>query len=305
MLRLLSVALATACLLGAAAGQDGDEDRTEKLKPPSAAGKAVKEMDKLDGYHYTEDGRSEGGSGQDQSVSFEGVVKDDFCSATGTMEMYAKKTKVLVRDSSDKFVPRESLTGDEAIQAEFFRTPQEFLAEVKAVKGASWDGEGSIGEADCRILKLTADAKQLEAQIKKFADRMMDRMKDQIKERVPPQFREMIPDDLTQFIDKKNSKSTYRLWIGKADLLVRKLTWDLELKISMPGMPGGGGRGPGGGGGGRGPGGGGGPGGGMGIPDKVSVKYELTFSKFNEDLDVEIPKEVRKKLRIKNKKKKK
>ena len=68
---------------------------------------------------------------------------------------------------------------------------------------------------------------------------------------------------------EKVSTSRYVLWVGKADLLLHKMEWVLEAETKAASLP-------------------------PGVqPFKVSLRSEVKFSKWDEDLPFDIPAPVK------------
>lgn len=243
-----------------AATQDGD--KIGKEKAPVIVKKSLAEISKKKGYHFVQKSAVTGP--QSQESNFDGVAKKDFAAAKGTAEVYAKAGAYLV-NVDGKFYAPEQLQGTTALQAGSFRNPALFLGDLARLEATSkWGDEADVDGHACKTVELTADEATLKQQVKEFADKL----KDQLKQ----------VGNITGYIDTKKSTSKYKVYIGKADLLIYKLEWDLKPVVKENSIP---------------------PN--LPVPklDKLEAKSELTFSKYDEDLDVAVPKEVQQRLGVK------
>ena len=128
---------------------------------------------------------------------------------------------------------------------------------------APWPAMDTVNGVECKIAESSADEKTMVAQINEFAAKSAE-------------LRRFGISNISGYIDKKESRSLYKIYIGKSDLRIHKIVWELEPVIKAGSIPGG-----------------------FEPPtDQLKADYELKFSKFNEDLDIEIPKMVKKKFRI-------
>lgn len=262
MLRTMTIATLMACLGGYGLAQDrGKQEKKDKLKKMKAGAavlKATAGMLKLKGYHVAESA-SAGGQGP---VSFSGLNKGDFCKLEGKADVYARRDQYLIKEESGRFVPADQVSDRQAGTA---RNPWLFLMDLKKFgRIALWNGEDTVNGVECRIAESSADEKTMLAQINEFAKKS-------------PELKRWGITNVSGFIDKKESRSLYKVYIGKEDLRIHKIAWELEPKIKKGSIPGG-----------------------YEPPtDQLKANYELQFSKFNEDLDVDIPKVVKKKFKIK------
>lgn len=239
-----------------------DEDKIGKEKAPGIVKKSTGEVGKKKGMHFTE--AVSVSAMQDQSSNFDGVLKKDFAAAKGSAEIYAKGAQYLVR-SGGTFVNPDKLQGQDGIAAGSFRNPYLFLQEVAKLAGtASWGNDADVDGVACKVADLVADEATVKAQIKEFADNL------------PSQARQY--GDVSGYIDSKKTTSTYKVYIGKKDLLIYKIEWVLKPVIKENSLP-------------------------PNVPvqglDDLEAKTELAFSKYEEELDVEIPKEIQQKFGVK------
>jgi hypothetical protein len=245
------------------------EDKIGKKKAPEALKLAGAEMAKKKGYHAGEKITLPqlGGQGGGQEPSFDGIVLKDICAMKGSAEVYAKQAVTLVKNTQGQFVDPEQLQGAEQTIAASFRNPWIFVQEVTSRFAATsgFGNDEAVDGVDCKVAETFADEKTTQEQIKEVSSRI-------------GQLRQYGVRDISGFTDKKASNSSYKVWIGKTDLLIRKIEWTLTIAIDKNKIPGGFGQ---------------------QMPDKVEAKTELTFSKYDESLDWEWPKEIKAKFGVK------
>jgi hypothetical protein len=238
------------------------EDKIGKEKAPAIVKKSSGEMGKKKGFHFTSAGTISGP--RSQSTSFEGVQKKDFAAARGSAEVYAKGAAYLVH-SDGKFISPDKLSGAEALPAASFRNPSLFLHEISYLSAtASWGNDAEVDGYACKTADLVADEKVLKQQIKEFA------------ELLGSQFRQL--GDVSSLIDPKKTTSHYKVYIGISDLLIYKIEWILKPVVKAN----------------------------SGIPttsvpnlDNLEATTGVTLSKFDEDLEIEIPKEIKARFSVK------
>ncbi len=293
----ISMLLAFSLLVVPAWGQDEKrdakqdekkpEDKIGKMKAPETLKKALPEITKKKGYHVNEKvtipalgGR--GGGGQAQEPEFEGVVlKGDLAAMKGALEVYAKGPVTLVKNTKGEFVDPEKLTGQEAQQGTAFKNPALLVAEVfHFLATSAFTNDEAVEGVDCKIVETFADPKTTEDQIKRLLDR--------ISKQIPDQgggggggggmggMGGML-GQLSNYVDKKASSSTYKMWLGKNDLLPYKIEWTLTIVVDKAKIPGGFG---------------------AQVPDKLEAMTVLKISKYDEALEVDWPKEIRAKFGI-------
>lgn len=239
-----------------------DEDKIGKDKAPGIVKKATAEVAKKKGMHFTE--AVSISAMQDQSSTFDGVQKKDFAAAKGSAEIYAKGAQYLVR-SGGTFVNPDKLQGQDGVAAGSFRNPYLFLQDVAKLAGtASWGNDAEVDGVACKVADLVADEATVKAQIKEFSDNL------------PQQARQF--GDVSNLIDSKKTTSTYKVYIGKKDLLIYKIEWVLKPVVKENALP---------------------PQVPMDQLEGLEAKTELTFKKYDEELDIDIPKEIQQKFGVK------
>jgi len=244
-------------------GESKEEDQTKRLQAPQVIAKAVKEMNGLSAWHV-----KTSATGQQFSGEFEGTAKKDACAVQGSAEIYCKNESTLVKDGS-RYVETKDLdmqtdTGRAALA---FRNPALQFGDMNGgARSARFTEDETIGEIECRVIVLDLTKEQK----RKIVEKLVSNISLPIPVRDP-----------MQFIDLDATEADYRVWVGRKDLRIHKYIFRVkpELKGGLPG----GGRIPGGGGGAPGVG-------------NMEVKSTTECTKFGEDLEWEIPKEVKSRL---------
>lgn len=244
--------------------QASDGDKIGKDKAPAAVVKSLAEMKKKKGWHFSQAVKLTGPENQENK--FDGVGKKDFAAAKGSAEIYAKGAIYLV-ESGGKFVSPDTLSGPDAIRAGSFRNPALFFTVdlPRLAGGATWGTDGEADGKSCKVAELNADEALLKDQLKEFTDNF----KSQLKQ----------VGNVMGYVDLKQSKSAYRVYIGKEDLLVHKIEWTLKPVIKQNAFP----------------------------PnvtppqglDKLEAKTELLVTKHDQELDLSLPKEIQARFGVK------
>ncbi len=243
--------------------QSAGEEKIGKEKAPAALRKCLGETVKKKGWHFAQTVKLTGPENQENK--FDGVAKKDFAAAKGSAEIYAKGASYLVH-SNGKFVPPNQLSGTEAIRVGSFRNPALFLSDAARLAVlASWGTDAEVDGRACKVAEFAADEPLLKDQIKEFTDNF----KSQLKQ----------VGNVMGYVDLKRSKSLYKIYLGKSDLLVHKVEWTLKPVIKEnafpPSAP---------------------------VPqglDKLEARTEVVLSKHDQELDVEIPKEIQQRFGVK------
>jgi hypothetical protein len=244
-----------------------DEDKIGKSKAPEIMKKASTEIGKKKGYHAAEtismSGAPQGAPG---GGDYSGVVKKDFMAFKGTLEIYGKGSSYLVH-SGGSYVPPEELKGQEAGQAAACKNPAVLLNELTRIAGsASYSNDADVDGHACKVLDLVADEAMVKEQLKELGKRIGSNLK------------QYGITDVSGYLDPKKSTSLYKVYVGKNDLLVYKIEWSLKPHIKEGSVPGN-----------------------VPIPnmDNIEAKTEVTISKYDEELDITIPKEIQTKFGVK------
>lgn len=245
--------------LASVQGQEGKEkdDKIGERKAAQIVAMGVDATSRLKGYHCKLS-TSAAGEGP---MEHDGVILRDVAAMTGAYDVYARADKYAVKHG-ERFVSPQEVDGEEGAKYAAFRNPHLFLGDLTKLAGtARWTGEEEVDGAPCKVAELLADDKTLMAQF------------DELTKKVK-RLREF--GKISGYLDRKESRSVFKVWIAHSDLRIRKIVWDLEPRVKKGALP---------------------PG--VDIPtDKLRAHYELTHSQFDEALEVDIPKEAKAKLGI-------
>lgn len=279
MSRFLAAALAlpifwTASASGLQEKKDAPADKIGKDKAPTVAKKMIVETQKKKGAAISETGEFSGGGPQNQKITgtFDGVLRKDFAGVKGTLEIYAQGTKTLVNTGA-RFDAPEAVEGQPQAQAATFRNPALLIAEVsKLVNAAQFLGEETVDGKECRELTFLAD----EATLKQYLKEIGERLNNQFKG-FGGGFGQVM--NFTTMMDEKASVASYSVMVGKDDLLIHKLTFVIKPKLNPKGLP-------------------------AQVPPQfaqmtLDQRYEVKFSKWDEDVPFEIPAAIKAKWGIK------
>jgi hypothetical protein len=193
---------------------------------------------------------------------YDGICKGDGAACKGpTLEMFARMTSYLARTSDGRVVAPTQLDvqTEEGKAAAAFRNPAALLAEIQA-SAAQNPPALKEDEGECRVVVVTLGRAQKEA----FMKEAMSKISLPIPVGNP-----------SQFIDMDKSSGKYTVWVRKSDLRIVKYVFELDGKLK-PGLP-------------LPP----------GIGNQISGTTTVENSKFDADLDWEIPKEVQSRLGLK------
>lgn len=257
------------------------DDKIGNSKAPEVFKKSAAEIAKKKGFHVVEQftppggGRRGGGGGgggngdmgrAPTDTVFEGIVKKDFAALAGAAEVYFKGPLALTRTAKGAYVEPKDLPEEDALVAGAARNPAMILADLWRFGAASaFIADEKLGERECKIAETWADAATTEQHLKDVAKQV----------RIPRQFG---PIDVMMFVDKKKSSSSYKVWVGKEDLLFHKVEWTVVIAIDKTKVPG-------------------------GFadrwPDRYEAKYVIEINDYDKDLDYEPPKEIRAKFGLK------
>jgi len=278
MRRLTLVAVALSLPLGLLAQEkkEAGGDKIGKDKAPTVARKMIVETQKKKSAAVSETGEmaaGAGGNNQKVTGTFEGVLRKDFAAVKGTLEIYAQGAKMLVNTGA-RFDPPEDLEGQQANQVSTFRHPAFLLNEVsKLVNSATFLGEETVDGKECRELSFLAD----EATVKQYLKETADRLGKQFARMAGGGFGPLI--NWNNALDEKATVATYSVLVGKSDLLVYKIVFVIKPKINPKGLP-------------------------PQLPPQfaqmnLDQRYEVKFSKWDEEAAFEIPAAIKAKWGIK------
>jgi hypothetical protein len=268
MKKVAGVALALAAGALGLGAQDGAPDRIGKDRAPVAARKALQEAQRRKGCAILViQQMGIGRNAPPLEGNFEGVLRKDFAAVKGTTEIYARGAAYLV-NLGGRFDPPEELTGLEGLQAQGFRNPALLLKEVeRLLASASFGGDEKVGDRECRIVDFVAD----EALVKQHLREMEARLNREWR-RQGGLLAEFI--NLTNALDARRSVATYRMSVGKADLLPYRLEYVIRPQFRPGVLPG------------------------PEPPPNLDSRIDVRFSRWDEEVPFEVPPLIREKWGI-------
>ena len=248
----------------AAALVQADEDPMAKLKAPQALLKAKEAWTKKKGVHHklqlTSSLLANELKGVEQ-VSFSGKLVKDFASLLGDAEVYARGVDKLIRQDKN-FVEPKQASGKNNRTGSLVRNPAVVVAELfRFAGGASYGADEKVGDVDCRIVETAADERTIMEQIKEVSGTLKSLEAYYIK-------------DFTSITDRKQSTSVYKAWMSRSTLLPARLEWTLTIVVNKKAIPFGGDQ----------------------VPDQFEAAYVYHFPKYDTELEIQVPPQVRAKL---------
>jgi len=248
-----------AALLALAAFQADDE----KLKPGQFLTKVQGAWAKKKGCHLAMDVSSALLSSEPkiEKAEFQGKLIKDFMAVRGSAEMYGRGTEKLIRQDKDFVEPRKA-TGKTNRIGSLTRHPSLVAAELFRFQApATFGADEKQGDVDCRVIETSADEKTVMDQIREVTGTLKSLEQYYIK-------------DFTSITDKKKSTSTYKAWIAKDTNLPVRIEWKLTIAINKKAIPIGGDQ----------------------IPDQFDTDYVYKFTKYDTELQVDVPPQVKAKF---------
>lgn len=250
-----------------ASAQDKDKDKASDVLRKCAG-----ELVKKEGYRLSEtiavpglDGRGGGGA----EPLFEGVVKKDLAVLRGPCTVYFRGATAVAKAENGSFADPKNLIEQNPVP-EATRNPGVVVADIlKFARAATFGGEEALGARDCRVILTKADPAPAFQHLSEMARRI--------------RFQSGYPDtDRIGLIDKARSTSSYKVWVGKDDLLFHKIVWTINMvtdksKMSKPL--------------------------GDALPDTYVGTYTIEIKDYDKELTLDLPKEVKAKLGVKDDKK--
>jgi len=258
--------LVLAALLALAAPQD--KDKIGKDKAPAVAKKALAEAQKKKGVAIAESNQY-AAIQQMVNTLFEGVLKGDVAAVKGTAEIYAKGPQILM-NAGGRFDPPDAVSTPEGIQAQAFRNPALILKELEQVVPlATFGGDESVDGKACKVIDFVASPLLIKQHLKDHADRLTRALKAAEGTNAGTVL------NFAQQLEEKGTVATYRVCVGKEDLLLYKIEFVLKPKVKTAGLP-------------------------QNLQSlNVDAKTEVKFSKWDEELPLDVPGPVKTKLGLK------
>lgn len=251
-----------ALLLALAAAFQADEDKIGKLKAPQVLVKVQAAWAKKKGCHFKEGIVSTllaREPGQEATAQFDGILVKDFAAFRGSAEAWARGKEKLIKAKDGNFVePRKADVATNRTGS-ILRNPWLIVNELTRFAGlAAFGGEEKVGETECTIVETAADEKSVMEQIKEVTGDLKSLEQFYIR-------------DMSTVADRKKSTSLYKAWISRADLLVAKLEWTLTIAMNKKSIPFDEDK----------------------IPDQIEIRYTMHFTKYDSELEMELPPAVK------------
>jgi hypothetical protein len=257
MVRLAGAILAAALL-------QAPEDPLAKLKAPQAVAKVREAWAKKKGCAVKLEVTSSLMAPEMRGVEkaeFDGFVLKDFAVLLGSAEIYARGTEKLIKQDKEYVEPRKANAKNNRIGT-VTRNPAVTLGEVfRFAASAAFGSDEKVGAEECRIIETAADERTIIAQVKELTGNLKSLEAYFVK-------------DMTAVTDKKKSTSAYKLWVSTKTALPVKLEWTLTIAMDKRAIPFGGDQ----------------------IPDEIVATYVMEFSKFDAEIEVQVPAAVKQKL---------
>ena len=254
--------LAALCL--AAALFQGNEDPIGKLKAPQVLAKTQPAWAKKKGCNLLVDITSSLLAAELRGVEkaeYAGKLLRDFVVLKGSAEIYGRGAEKLVKQDNAYVEPRKAGTKLNRL-AVIARNPALVVAELfRFGGGATFGADEKVGDVDCRIVETAADERTVFEQVKEVTGGLKSLDAYYIK-------------DMSAITDRKKSTSTYKVWLSRTDLLPAKLEWTLTIVVNKKAIPFGADE----------------------VPDQFEASYVFLFTKYDTNLDVEIPPAVKQKF---------
>lgn len=249
------------CLSNAAA-----DDAVEGLHPVKALKKAYKQMRSEEGCHFAFEADQTIETHQ-HSVSLSGLVENpQTVFATEGVELFRYGKKTAAKNAAGRWVEGEDVRGAPRMAVQLCQPPTVLLQDImRGAKGKEiayhWEGDAELDGLDC--------ARVVCPMVRKALEKMAETVEEVLESRDDR-------GDFTPAYVTKGATMVYTIWIGREDLRVYRIELDLQGKIDRHK-------------------------GALEDPserDPFTVSYDVVYSRFNEELDFEIPPEVCKLLRI-------
>jgi len=251
-----------ALCLALVAGFQGDEDKIAKLKAPQVLAKAQPAWAKRKGCHFKAEIVSALLSKEGfapETIGFEGTLIRDFAAFHGSADLFARGREKLIKGKDGLFAEPVKTDGQTNRTGVITRNPSLLLADLFRFSGSAvYGGDEKIGEFDCRIIETAADERSLLDQVKEVTGGLK-------------RLEAFFIKDLTAVTDRKKSTSVYQAWISRTDFTVARIDWTLTIVVNKKNIPFEPDK----------------------VPDQHELKYSYTFSKFDTELQIDVPPAVK------------
>jgi hypothetical protein len=253
-----------AALVLAAAAFQAEDEALAKLKAPQLLTKAQPAWTKKKGCHLKIEITSSLLAAELRGVEkaeFEGKLIRDFMAIRGTAEIYGRGTEKLIRQDNTFVEPRKANARNNRTGT-IARNPAVVVAELfRFAGGATFGADEKVGDVECRVIETAADEKSLMDQVREVTGSLKALDAYYIK-------------DMTSVTDRKKSTSVYKAWIAKGTLLPARLEWTLTIAVNKKAIPFGGDE----------------------VPDQFEAAYIYHFTKYDTELQVDVPPVVKQKF---------
>lgn len=239
------------------------DDDAQSKKPSQVLTRAQQNWNKKKGCHLKMDVTSVLLSAEPkvEKAELEGKLLRDFMAVRGTAEIYGRGTEKLIRQDNSFVEPRRASAKLNRVGS-LARNPSLVAAELfRFQTAATFGADEKSGTEECRVIETSADEKTVMDQIKEVTGNLKSLEAYYIK-------------DFTSITDRKKSTSTYKAWISKATTLPARIEWKLTIAINKKSIPIGGDQ----------------------IPDQFDIDYVYLFTKYDTELQIEVPPAVKAKF---------
>jgi hypothetical protein len=238
------------------------DDKVGKTTAPALLSKSATDLRKLPGYHFSYTGSIGEQSLETSGITWvSGLVKQT--TKTGT-DIWRKEKAAFAKDKAGKYVGAASLgqTEQAVVQSP---TPDQLLNEALGVaKAAKYNQDEEVDGKECKVIECEAPQQKLKEYMEAAAKYWRPEYAGFIKN---------LP------LDEKESYMIYRVFISKEDLVIRRVVRDTKVVIAESAM--------------------------KGRPELAAANGRMDqiltveLKKHGEELDEEIPVEIKKMLQIK------
>ena len=294
----MKVGAAVLFFLGLAASLPAaqDQDKVGTSKAPVVLAKALKDFRKWKRVAVKEESHLIIRE-QDNASKFDGVMfGGDICAVKGSQKLYVRGTKVLV-DVKGVIHDAAKAPPEAGVQAGRFKNPAHVVLEtLRLLATARYGGGEEIPKTSTVIIDVGAAPRLLKAQLIQLGakmDAMADARQRAAAARPPEPGQPKRPErgfgsvrlyNTKDLFDQKKSTSRYKIWVATKDLRIHRIEWVLSPVIKPNAIP-------------RRP-----------TPNprpeqegqgiKIASKVRVDFSRWDEDLPIELPREIKARLRI-------
>ena len=250
-----------------------DDDKIGKLSAPAALQKSLREVSRKKIAAISE--KSELAIGQQKiETQFDGVLQRDFAGVKGSQEVYAKGDKYLVKVGA-RFDPPNKVEEQAGVEAASFKNPALILKELAlGLRSAQYTADEDVDGVKCALVVIQCDPRLVKMHLKETAERMNQIMAARAGNN--PDGGDFLARfiGMRDFLDPKESTSTFAVWIAREDLLIRKIEWIVEPVVKKNAL------------------------GGRLAQLKFATRITVMFSNWDGDIPFDVPGVIKAKFRI-------